>query len=96
MTQLRFNSKELEIMEIEDTMTSAKVDGMIYCAFKDQQDIREIHLRLVESRNKILQMREYIPPQLYKQVHGSEKDLLRHEKSGHKTKDTNQIRRTRL
>ena len=65
MKELRFNEYELDNMMIEETMISSKGDGSLYCAFADLMDIREIHLRIAESKNDVLQTRDYIPPQLF-------------------------------
>ena len=54
----------MEDMDIQETMRSMKGDSILYCAFKDQQTIKEIHLRIAESRNEIMNVRDYIPPQL--------------------------------
>ena len=64
-TELRFNKDELEEMKIDETMTSSKGDRIMYCAFKDQYTIREIHMRLAESRNQKVKTREFIPLQLF-------------------------------
>ena len=42
--ELKFNGDELEAMIINETMISAKGDGVVYCAFDDMQDIQEIQM----------------------------------------------------
>ena len=61
---LSFDKNELECLEIIDTKRAAK-DKVIYCAFNDQNDVREVHFRKAISENQDIIVRDYIPPQMY-------------------------------
>ena len=62
---LAFEESELEQMEINETFISAKKDKIIYVAFADTDDIREIYIRIAECGNPDIRTRDYIPPQIY-------------------------------
>ena len=78
---LKFDSTEIEEMEIKETLTSAKGDGIMYVAFTDKSDIAEIYARIAESQNKDISTRSYIPPQAfdrYMMLNRKCKDLREH------------------
>ena len=62
---LKFDSTEIDEMEIKETLTSLKGDGIVYVAFTDKSDIAEIYTRIAESQNKDISTRSYIPPQAF-------------------------------
>ena len=43
----------------------AKKDGIVYGAFDNLEDIHEIRVRLAESGNTEMTIRNYIPPQIF-------------------------------
>ena len=92
--ELRFNKQELKDMDIQETMIAGKGDGIVYCAFSDTQTIREIHLRLAESRNEVLKTREYIPPQLFDRFKELNRACAEIRSLDPRIKDTDKIRRT--
>ena len=38
---------------------------IIYAVFEDRNEIKEIHMRMAECRNENLELRNFIPPQMY-------------------------------
>ena len=62
---LSFDRQELKDLTILETFISAKKDDIIYVAFQNIEDIREIYLRIAESGDPDIRTRDYIPPQVY-------------------------------
>ena len=62
---LKFNSEELEDMNITQTSISAKKDKVVYVAFNNTADIYEIRLRIAECKNRDIIARNFVPPQIY-------------------------------
>ena len=62
---LKFYDTEIDDMKITETSMAAKRDNVIYVAFQDISDIREIRIRIAECKNPVITARNYVPPQLY-------------------------------
>ena len=62
---LQFNSEELKEVEINDTKVSTKGDKTVYVSFNDIENIREIHWRMGELKNKDIIVKKFIPPQFW-------------------------------
>ena len=56
-----YEDDKLENIIISETQLS-KMDNIIYVAFLSNEDIKELHIRMAESRNTDLQIRDFIPP----------------------------------
>ena len=61
-SHLKFEKEELDAMQLNETMVSAKGDHTLYVAFSRIEDIREIHQRMAECRNPDLGTRNFILP----------------------------------
>ena len=61
---LDYNTEELESLDIRETIEGK--DDIVYFAASGMEMLREIYIRKAESRNDSLQIRNFIPPQLYK------------------------------
>ena len=63
--QYDFSDEELRTMIITETKMSGNGDEVIYAAFENHEDVREIYIRQAEYRNDDLTVRGYVPPQYY-------------------------------
>ena len=62
---LEYSEEELDFISIEDIIVSAKADNIVYIAFGDLNDIKEIYSRISECKNPAINVRNYIPPQFF-------------------------------
>ena len=62
---LKFDTDKIENLSINETQMSAKSDGIIYVAFDDISNIKDIHARIAEVQNKEIMTRNFIPPQYF-------------------------------
>ena len=92
--ELSFNEEELENMTIQETMTSSKDNGFIYCAFGDLLNIKKIHLRMAESQNDSMKTCNFIPPQLYERFRELGRICGQHETTGQRNKNTTLVWRS--
>ena len=63
--ELQYNKEELDKLEIAETKLTMKGDGIMYIAFTKQEQIKEIYMRKVETRNDYIVVRNFIPPNMY-------------------------------
>ena len=64
---LGFSDYVLEEVNITETQLAAN-DDILYTAFEDLDDIREIRSRVAECGNTDITLRDFIPPQIYERV----------------------------
>ena len=62
---LMYEEKELSDMSIKETMMSAKGDAIMYIAFEDIEDLKELNMRIAECGNREIKSRNFIPPQAF-------------------------------
>ena len=62
MNYLKFEQEEIDRMDIKETMVSAKGDSIIYVAFDEMDDIKEIKSRISECGIRDIVSRNFIPP----------------------------------
>ena len=62
---LKYDDTEIEALTIRETQLSAKADRVIYLAFEDLKDIKDLHSRIAEVQNREVQTQNFIPPQYY-------------------------------
>ena len=62
---LQYEEEDIEDLKIVDTQL-AKNDDVIYIAFEDIEDVKEIHARVAACRNEVVQLRNFVPPQYYR------------------------------
>ena len=61
----KYNKEELDRLTIVSTKYSDKGEGILYVAFADQGDIKDVYSRKAECRRNDVTVRMYIPPQFY-------------------------------
>ena len=61
---LNYTEEELKHIAIAETSVAPN-DDIIYTAFEDPQDIKEIHTQVAECGNPAITTRGFIPPQFY-------------------------------
>ena len=59
----KYNSEELEVLSIRETMASNKGEGMIHVAVEDHDDIRDMFARKADCKRDDTILRNFVPPQ---------------------------------
>ena len=62
---LDYTDEELDKIKILDTLVSNKGDDTLYISLENHEDIKEIHVRQAEVKNYRINIRNFIPPQLF-------------------------------
>ena len=63
--ELKYDELDIEELDIQETRFIPKGDGIMYIAFGDIEQVREIHKRKAELQNDYITVRNYIPPNYY-------------------------------
>ena len=61
---LHYDDEELTDLEISATQMCVK-DDIIYAAFKNNEDVRELHARTTACKDDRVQLRNFVPPQYF-------------------------------
>ena len=64
MKYLDYDREELDELTIAETRLAA-TENIIYIAFTEQEQVRELHMRKAEMKNDMITIRNYIPPTFY-------------------------------
>ena len=62
---LEYNREELDELTIVETRLAATGENIIYVAFMDHNQVREVHMQKTELKNDLIMVRNYIPPMFY-------------------------------
>ena len=62
---LDYKKEEIDNLSISETSISAKGDAIMYVAFDQLEDLKEIHMRIAVSGETSIATRNFIPPQIY-------------------------------
>ena len=62
---LGYSETETEELSIVETQMAGNGDEIVYAAFENEDDLKEIHYRTADCKNKDIELRTFIPPQLY-------------------------------
>ena len=63
---LKYDHEDMTDLEITDTRTSAKGDGILYIVLDSPEKTKNVRRRIADCQNPIIKTREYIPPQFYR------------------------------
>ena len=63
--QLEYDKDELSELTIRETKMTSNRENIIYTAFEDQSQVRELYIRKAELKYDRIVVRQYIPPNFY-------------------------------